>query len=181
MNDEIVDRVATLERAVRWQRVALALMSVGICTVVTMPASQAQPSIDVVRTRSLIIEDTTGRARILMGAPLPSVGTGEQRTGMRINDARGFERLGLSLFDEGRMVIGLDAPPGTGDDRNRERITLVADAMGGGRITFKDRRTLIPANIYLDDANQVWLEFSDPAQNPPVRRRIGLKGEETGR
>lgn len=30
-----------------------------------------------------------------------------------------------------RMVMGLDAPPGKGDDRNRERITIVADEDGG--------------------------------------------------
>jgi hypothetical protein len=75
-----------------------------------------------------------------MGAPLPSIG-GLPRSGIRINDPDGAERLGLNLFDDGRMVVGLDAPRGAGDDRNRERINLVADATGGSTINFKDRRT----------------------------------------
>ena len=162
MDDDVLGaRIAELERAIQRQRIGLVLIGSLVCAAVTMPSSQAQQTTDTVRTRNLIIEDATGRPRILMGAPLPSQGTSELRTGMRINDARGFERLGLSLFDEGRIVLGIDAPPGTGDDRNRERITLVADAKGGGRITFKDRRTSVPASIYLDSANQVWLEFSD--------------------
>ena len=50
-----------------------------------------------------------------------------------------------------RVVLG--APPGTGDDRNRERVTIVADAQGGAYVRLKQPST--------------------------VRRRIGLKGEET--
>jgi hypothetical protein len=37
--------------------------------------------------------------------------------------------------------MGFDAPRGKGDDRNGERITIVADETGGGYIRFLDRRT----------------------------------------
>jgi hypothetical protein len=53
-----------------------------------------------------------------------------RRIGLRINDPNGAERFGASYMEDGRVVLGLDAPPGTGDDRNRERINLVADEKG---------------------------------------------------
>lgn len=74
--------------------------------------------------------------------------------------------------------MGLDAPPGKRDDRNRERITLVADESGGSYIRFLDRTTSIPARLYLDDQNPVWLEFTGAQANEIVRRRIGLSGDE---
>jgi hypothetical protein len=37
----------------------------------------------------------------------------------------------MSVLPNGSVVLGLDALPGTGDDRNRERITIVADQNGG--------------------------------------------------
>ena len=95
--------------------------------------------------------------------------------------AAGIERFGLGLQESGRLVMGLDAPPGKGDDRNRERITLVADESGGSSIRFLDCTTSIPARLYLDDQNRVWLEFIGTQTNEVVRRRIGLSGDETTR
>ena len=76
------------------------------------------------------------------------------------------------------MVLGLDAPPGTGDDRNRERITLVADEKGGAYIRFLDRRTNVVSRMYLDDQNLAWMSFTDFTQTPALVRRYGLSGEE---
>ena len=75
---------------------------------------------------------------------------------MRINDPNGAERFGVSYKEDGVIGLGLDAPPGTGDDRNRERINLVADEKGGA-----------------------WLSFTDFTQTPAVIRGYGLTGEET--
>jgi hypothetical protein len=76
------------------------------------------------------------------------------------------------------MGMGFDAPPGTGDDRNRERINIVADEKGGAYIRFLDRRTSVAARMYLDEQNKTWMQFSDYMQQPPVVRRYGLSGEE---
>ena len=75
--------------------------------------------------------------------------------------------------------MGFDAPPGTGDDRNRERINIVADNKSGAYIVMKDRRTNVIGRLYLDAQNQGWLEFSDFTQTPGIIRRWGLAGEET--
>ena len=68
-------------------------------------------------------------------------------------------------------------PPGTGDDRNTERINLVADGKGGASITFKDRRTYVASRMYLDSDNQVLLQFHDYSKNPSPMRQIGLAGD----
>ena len=66
------------------------------------------------------------------------------------------------------MVLGLDAPPGAGDDRNRERINLVADEKGAAWIRFLDRRTNVVSRMYLDDQNRAWMSFSDFTQTPAI-------------
>ena len=100
---------------------------------------------------------------------------------MRINDPNGAERFGAAFMESGAMVLGLDAPPGAGDERNRERITLVADEKGAAWIRFLDRRTNVVSRMYLDDQNRAWMSFSDFTQTPAVIRRYGLTGEETVR
>ena len=174
-------RLTALERAVRMQRRVIVVL-VTLCGVVLVtPSFRAQSAGEALRARSLVIEDANGRARIVLGAPLPAQGTGMSRIGMRINDENGFERFGVNLFEDGRVVLGLDAPRGKGDDRNRERINLIADGEGGSAMTWKDRRTGVVARMYLDTNNQVWLQFSDYLQNPPVQRRLGLSGDERPR
>jgi hypothetical protein len=127
--------------------------------------------------KQLIIEDAQGRPRVVLG-PLDAQGN-NRRVGIRINDPNGAERYGVAFVEGGRMVVGLDAPPGTGDDRNRERINLVADETGGAHIRFLDRRTSVASRMYLDEQNRAWLSFSDFTRTPALIRRYGLTGEET--
>jgi hypothetical protein len=49
----------------------------------------------------------------------------------------------LTTREARTLVMGFNAPPGTGDDRNRERFTIVADEKGGAAIRLKDRRTFV--------------------------------------
>ena len=171
-------RIAGIERQCRQLRIALVLIVIGALTVsalTTRPAAQQPQSPQVLRVRTLIVEDEAGQARVVIGAPIPQ---SSSRVGLRINDDRGVERLGMSLQQNGNMVLGLDAPPGTGAEGNRERITLVADQQGGAYIRFLDRRTGEAARIYLDPENRVWTQFSDFTQKPPLVKRIGLSGEE---
>jgi hypothetical protein len=178
--DALEHRLASLERSNRILTRMVSAFVLVTCAAVSAGVSQSGPSTQPLRARGLIIEDATGTPRVVIGAPIQdrNVG-GNPRTGLIINDAAGVERLGLSLQQSGRMVMGFDAPPGKGDDRNRERITLVADENGGGYIRFLDRTTSIPARIYLDEQNRVWLEFIGTQANEIVRRRIGLAGDET--
>ena len=117
-----------------------------------------------------------------MDAPIPDRNAaGNLRAGLVINDTAGVERFGLGLQESGRLVLGLDAPPGKGEDRKRERITLVAGENGGSCSRFLDRTTSIPDCLYLDEQNRVWLEFIGTQPHEIVRRRICLSGDETTR
>jgi len=174
----MLGRLEIMERRVRRLQLALLLIVIAVVGGMLMarPLAQAQ---DVLRVKGLIVEDSNGRVRMALGAPIPGDGRATNlRTGLRINDENGVERLGLGLYEDGRLVLGLDAPPGKGDDRNRERITLVADQEGGSYIRFLDRRTLVAGRLYLDEQNRMWVEFGDSTQTPPLRKRIGLAGEE---
>lgn len=170
-------RFVALERANRIYQVGLLLLVAVIISTATLAHVNAQPAATL-RLRELVIEDAQGRPRIVMQAPIAE-GPSSQRTGIKINDAAGAERIGIIVTDGGNAVIGLDAPRGTGDDRNRERITLVADSEGGANLTFKDRRTSVAARMLLTPENQVWLQFSDFMAAPPTLRRLGLGIDQT--
>lgn len=166
-----------LEHQLRWFKIAAVVLAVLAVVFALAPRPAAQQPPDTMRVRQLIVEDANGRPRVVIG-PLDAPGS-YRRIGMKINDPNGAERFGVSYMEDGRMGLGLDAPPGAGDDRNRERINLVADEKGGAYIRFLDRRTNVVSRMYLDEQNRVWMSFSDFTQTPAVIRRYGLTGEET--
>jgi hypothetical protein len=172
-----IARVERLERELRFLKgTVVAVMGLAVAAALA-PRPQAQQAAETTRVRQLVVEDADGRARLVLG-PLDAAGN-TRRFGMRINDANGGERFGVAMMNDGRMVLGLDAPPGTGNDANRERITLAADEKGGAAIRFLDRRTNVVSRMYLDEQDRVWMSFSDFTQTPAVIRRYGLSGEET--
>jgi len=178
--EHLVARLAAVERQLRIQRLVFGVALAVLAGAGAIPSLMARQVPGEVRTRSLVVEDGNGRPRIRAGAPLP--GSGSPRTGLRITDTRGFERLGLNLFGDGRMVVGIDGPPqDSGPVGNLERINLVVEAEGTSYIVFKDRRSSVVARLYVDGSDRPYLEFSDYARNPPVRRRIGLAGEDSPR
>jgi hypothetical protein len=166
-----------LEHQLRWFKIAAVVLAVLAVVFALAPRSAAQQQPDTMRVRQLIVEDANGRPRVVIG-PLDAPGN-YRRIGMRINDPNGAERFGVSYKEDGVIGLGLDAPPGTGDDRNRERINLVADEKGGAWIRFLDRRTSVVSRMYLDEQNRAWLSFTDFTQTPAMIRRYGLNGEET--
>ena len=107
------DRLTRRESECRRLRIALVLLAVFAVATATTLHPRAQQPRDVLRARGLIIEDEAGRQRIVLGAPIPE---NEQmpRTGLKILDQSGAERLGMNLFSNGSVGLGLDAPPGHG-------------------------------------------------------------------
>jgi hypothetical protein len=137
----------------------------------------------VIKARGLVIVDEQGRDRIVLGSPIPDTKDGKRINpahGMAILDPNGYERFGVGLMDNGQMAMGFDAPRGTGDDRNTERLHFVADADGGAMIRFLNRKTGVPGWIRLGEDDKLYLEFLDvqPDKNKVYRRRIGMDGEE---
>jgi hypothetical protein len=177
-NRDIETRLATLERQQRLFSIALAVAVLGLAATASWSVvAQAQDE-KTLRVRRLVIEDAAGLDRIVFGAPLMDPqGRVSPSTGMVINDPKGAERFAVGLFDNGRVVMGFDAPPGTGDPRNRERITLVADAAGGAYIRFLNRKTGVPGRLVLDEDDQLYLEFVDSREGKTTIKRIGFAGE----
>jgi hypothetical protein len=175
--NQITSRIASLERQVRVFQICL---MVAFCSALVAAlwsvVVQAQDD-RVLRVRGLVVEDVMGRDRIVIGAPLPTPGRISPSTGMAINDPQGVERFGLGLLDNGRVVMGFDAPPGTGDDRNRERISIVSEANGGAYIRFLNRKTLIPGRLVLDPDDQMYLEFYDTRDGKTMAKKVGFAGE----
>jgi len=63
-------RIASLERQVRALRLTLAALALSLGALVISAFKQDVP--EVTRTRGIIIEDSQGRERILIGAPIPA-------------------------------------------------------------------------------------------------------------
>ena len=173
---EQIDRLNGRLRRLQLTIVGIAVGAIGLL-VVTGISAQGPAAL---RVRSLIVEDANGKDRVILGAPLPDTGRISSATGLVINDENGVERFGVSLLGNGNMNMGFDAPPGTGDPRNRERVTLGADAKGSGYVRFLNRKTQVPGRLVLDDSDQFYLEFLDFQDGKVTSKRIGFKGEETG-
>jgi hypothetical protein len=179
----------------RVTRFLLGLLVIGVWgllvrSMIQLPNTQAQSKSEkeqssntaqVLKVRGLIIVDERGRERIFVGSPVPDPKEGARRkpaTGITINDPAGFERFGVGLFEDNHLIMGFDAPPGTGDERNRERINISADAKGGGYIRFLNRKTFVPGLLQLGEDDRLYLDFLDVQPSKVIRRRIGFNGEQ---
>ena len=180
-------QIATLERQLTsTRRVLHAALFVGGVLVVGAWAMPKHQSTEVLRVRGLIVEDELGRERIFIGAPVPDGKDGRRSSpsvGVVINDTAGYERFGLGLKASGSMSMGFDAPPGAGDDRNRERINVIADARGGATIRMLDGATWVRARLTVTPAarpgvqDSVALEFLDFPPGAVISRRVSLHGD----
>ena len=178
------ERLLTIERRVRHLTLIATLASVSVI-VLGVSAWTSRSQSEILRARQLILEDGQGRARIMLGAPLPGMtDLGRElppRIGMVINDSAGFERFGLSLRSNGSIGMGFDAPPGTGDDRNRERINIVATSTGGAYIRYLNRKTSVVGYLQLGNDDRLWLDFLEYSPDSVVQRRVGIVGDATTR
>jgi hypothetical protein len=177
-------RLASLERSLRRTHVFLTL-AIGCLVVLGVTALSRSPQApQVLRARGIIIEDEKGRDRILIGAPVPNPREGTRispTTGLVINDSAGYERFGVGLKANGSIGMGFDAPPGTGDDRNRERINIIADERGAAQIRLLDQDTWVRARLILDDQKRVGFEFLKFPVGEVVARRLTADGDSTWR
>jgi hypothetical protein len=174
---DLQKRVERIERRVRHYQIALVIVVLSFSVAMFSTTTTAQEP-NVLRAKGLVIEDATGRDRIVLGAPLTDPqGRVSPSTGIRINDPQGVERFAVGLLNNDRVVMGFDAPVGKGDPRNRERITIVADAEGGGYIRFLNRQTGVPGRLILGDDDKLYLEFLESADGKLRAKRIGFAGE----
>jgi len=181
-------RLETLERRLRHARagiVGLALVNAALGLTAMRPGDEArseQGVQDVIRTRGVVVVDSAGTPRILIG-PAP----GQRRSpqvGIMINDVKGHERFGVGVADDGLMGMGFDAPVGVGDQRNRERMYLAVGPTGLASFHVMDNTTRMRARLVTDRENRGWLEFLDWSERGvdsvmqiglPQARRLGQR------
>ncbi len=177
---ELSERVRSVERQLRSHRGAFVAVVILAAALVTRTSSvRASQDQGIQRIRGLVIEDASGKDRIVMGAPIAeSSGRVSPCTGLRVNDPQGVERFAACLFTDGRVVMGFDAPVGKGDDRNRERITLVADAEGGAYVRFLNRKTGVSGRLVLGNDDKLHLEFIQNVDGKARVKRINFDGEQ---
>ena len=175
----IAERIVRLERTVRNTRLCAGAAAIALAaTFLTAATRQQGPGTqDTVRTRVLVIEDSTGRDRIVLGAPLPD---GRQYVGMQILSPDGAEQFGLGLKVDGAVSMGFDARPGVGDQRNRERLNMGVTATGRGWIRYLDNQTRARMWVTLDSAGAPWVQFLDwPDERRILVRQVGFAGEQS--
>lgn len=183
MSDQspLEDRIAELERRLRRDRLILCILATVTGGAVLMGWAPQESRFGTIRVKAIIVEDVQGRERIVIGAPIPEPPGARiaPSTGMAIRDTNGYERFGLGLFPNGRMGMGFDAPPGKGDDRNRERINIIADPEGGANIRFLNRKTRPAGYLSLDRDDMFYIDFLDFPEGKMIQRRIGLRVDST--
>jgi hypothetical protein len=172
-------RLKSVERQLRATQVAC--LALGAALVALLLIGSSTDGHDEVRTEALVIVDEQDRERIVIGSPVPDPSGGKRislTTGIVINDTTGYERFGLGLQQTGRMIMGFDAPPGTGEGGNPERINIVANNDGTAFIRFLDQNSLLKSRLFLNDENNVLLEFLEITPDSVRRRQIGFEGSE---
>jgi hypothetical protein len=173
--DDVMNRIRAVESQLRRLRVVLA-GAILAATAIGLSAWRSSQD-RVIRAQQLIIQDEQGRDRMFIGRHSTFGGQRAPSIGMAINDTVGFERFGMGLRPNGRMSMGFDAPLGKGDDRNRERINIIADEDGGAQIRFLDRATFVKGRLTITPDNRFVVEFLDFPEKEVRSRLVSFAGD----
>ena len=166
-------RVAALEKRVHY------LTGVVTCLIALLvvlgTAAWARQDTPVLRARAIVLTDSLGRERIVIGAPVPEPSGARiaPTTGMVIRDTGGVERFGVGLFPDGMMSMGFDAPRIPGSHVNRERINIVAGPDGLANIRFLNRESGVAGYLALSDDDNLYLQMNAMSPKGAVWRQVG--------
>jgi hypothetical protein len=153
MNDDtpaLQDRVMRLERSLRRTRFAAAGVGLVLVTLVGIQFARRPAGIfDEVRTRRLVVVDDEGRVRVQIAQDPEKTDRRARSAGLQIFDNTGHERGGFSTFDDGSVVLAMDAPHGVGAPM-RDRIGLMVYPDGGTYLNLLDNQTRAVARLYTD-------------------------------
>jgi hypothetical protein len=144
------ERIRTLERRLRTMQVALAFIVLAGAGLLMGALRPAQPeAADEIRTRRLVVVDDAGVPRVVIGQDPVDTQRRSRSAGITIYDTHGHERGGMSTFDDGSVVLALDAPVGVGAPM-RDRAAMVVWPNGASYVMLLDNETKAVAKLHSD-------------------------------
>ncbi|MCZ6691120.1 MAG: hypothetical protein O7H41_16150 [Planctomycetota bacterium] len=149
MNQDLIRRIARLERMNRKILRAGLLLVLGLITVVLLEVGCKPRTPRVVRAENLAIIDGNGKIRAMLGAA-PDGGVG-----FFLRDKNEKDRVRLIVDDDG--IAGIALRDGSG----RERASLATTPEGSTRLTFLDLKGTDRIRLGVERDQRGFLEFSD--------------------
>jgi hypothetical protein len=176
-----------VRRQLRWVTAGWIASSVaGVVWIVGLPTGSAQglkggtAGGEILRARGLILVDEKGTERIVMGAPVPDPPQGKRvfpANGITFQDAKGKERGGLGILDDGRIVYALDSencdrvglfvfPDGragllVNDDHMNGRLLLQTEQDGTASLRFLDAAAKERMVLGMDKGGAASIQIKD--------------------
>ena len=177
MATELTDRVERLERGLRWVLGAWILSIVLLASLfIATPKALTAPPSDRLSVRSLAITDGKGIERIRIAAPLPDPvenGKASHRrspaNGIQLNDAKGNERGGLSMLDDGSLLLCFDS-------NSSEAVCMYVMPSGERGFSVTDDKSKDRALLVLSADKDVKLVLNDDTEKTRVRIHVGADG-----
>ena len=174
---ELTDRVERLERRLRWVLWGWIFSIVSLVFLfIATPKTSTAPPLDRLVVRSLAITDERGVARIRIAAPLPdATENGKALTrrspanGIQLNDAKGNERGGLSMLDDGSLLLCFDS-------NSSEAVCMYVMPSGERGFSVTDDKSKDRALLVLSADKDVKLVLNDEAEKTRVRVHVGADG-----
>ena len=144
------DRLILLERSIRRTRIAAVADAAALVASACIQATHRQAgTLDEVRTRRLVVVDDEGRVRVVIAQDSKNANRRARSAGLWVLDGTGYERGGLSTFDDGSVVFAMDAPHGVGDPMP-DRIGMSVDPDGATHLNLLDNQTRAVARLYTE-------------------------------
>jgi len=177
MTTDLTARLERLERNLRWALCGWVFTVVLLVSLffVTPKAFTAAPA-DRLTVRGLAITDEKGVERIRIAAPLPDAmenGMAQHRrspaNGIQFNDAKGNERGGLSMLDDGSMLLCFDS-------NSSEATCMYVMPSGERGFSITDDKSKDRALLILSADKEVKLVLNDDTENTRAHVRVDANG-----
>jgi len=143
---------------------------------IATPKVLTAPPADRLTIRSLAITDEKGVERIRVAAPLPDAMENDQAqhrrspaNGIQFNDAKGNERGGLSMLDDGSMLLCFDS-------NSSEATCMYVMPSGERGFSITDDKSRDRAELILSADKEVKLVLNDDTEKTRVHVRVGANG-----
>lgn len=145
-------RLVRIERRLRRAQLFGAVSCTALLASWTLafgPLAREVDEIEHLRVRRLELVDDAGVVRLALGQD-PKDGQRRSRAaGLTVHDKTGAERGGFSTFDDGSVVLAMDAPRGVGDPMP-DRLGLRVDPDGSCCVMLLDNQTRAVAKLHSD-------------------------------